>query len=145
MKNRNWIWAFVAVSIAVVVFVLANIGAIPEESSTALNMVKAKSAIIWFAQKNGRLPHSLDEVRDYLGKYRKYRDGWGNLLRYEIETNNVVVLSSDGDPRLLTGTNQVHRMIGRFGAQQVGGEWTQTSVNWIEDPLADYRHGGIRK
>jgi hypothetical protein len=62
------------------------------------------------------------------------KDCWGNPIRYSVDSNGMVTLSSYGKDNKPGGTGSDADYVGVYPSRQSDGKWSDESVQWTQDP-----------
>ena len=98
-------------------------------------MHMSKRRILRYAHQNNRLPDNLDILPEIPGYSNRIKDGWGNKLIYNINSDNTVTLISYGRDGIKRGDGDNKDMAGIFPIKKKNGEWEDDLCNWIKDPF----------
>jgi hypothetical protein len=112
---------------------------IPPHSMTHMSMSMCKRRILRYAQKHGELPAALTETEEIEGFHASITDGWGVVLQYSADANDIVTFRSLGKDRAPGGVGDNVDMIGIFPARKADVSWSGEFVPWTQDPFDTLR------
>ena len=107
----------------------------PPHSMTHLSMHMCKRRVLRYAQKHGKLPSALSETGEIEGFHASIKDGWGVVLDYSVDKNDIVTFRSLGKDNAPGGVGDNVDMIGIFPARKSDGSWSDEFVEWTQDPF----------
>ena len=135
MKIRKSILLSLIAVLVLVGIAMLFIDTVPPHSMTHLSMHTCKRRVLRYAQKHGKLPSELSETEEIEGFHASIKDGWGVVLDYSVDRNDVVTFRSLGKDRAPGGVGDNVDMIGIFPARESDGSWSDEFVEWTQDPF----------
>jgi hypothetical protein len=91
-------------------------------TTTEISLVDCKREIQRYAIKHNALPSC------------GIKDSWGHLIRYGVDSNGMVTLSSYGKDNKPGGTGDDADMVGVYPSRQPNGHWSDECVKWTKEP-----------
>lgn len=122
-------------------FVLASVlligccgGSISPEDRTYTSVSRLRTAINSFVAANGRAPSNLEDLARYEPAVGTLKDGWNNLLVYQVESSSVAMVTSLGKDNHPGGSGQNADALWSFALKDASGNWIGT--NWQNGSLS---------
>lgn len=138
---KKSILSALVVAIVVVGAAMLLVETVPSHSMTRVAMHMCKRRVLRYAKEHDRLPSGLDDTKPIQGFHSSIKDGWGVVLEYSVDTNDVVTFRSLGRDKSPGGTGDNADMTGVFRARQPDGTWADEFVDWTSDPFDGLRKG----
>jgi hypothetical protein len=92
------------------------------KTTTEFSLDSCKSEIQRYTIKHNALPNYA------------IKDCWGNPIRYSVDSNGMVTLSSYGKDNKPGGTESDTDYVGVYPSRQSDGRWSDESVQWTQEP-----------
>jgi hypothetical protein len=139
MKTKKTIKVSLVAALLLFGVAMLFVDTIPPRSMTHLSMHMCKRRVLRYAQEHGVMPSSLSDTKPIEGYHSSIKDGWGVVLTYRVEANDVVTFKSLGKDRTVGGAGDDIDMIGIFPAKTSDGSWSDEFVEWTQDPFDEIR------
>jgi hypothetical protein len=130
---RRVLWIRVLLT-GLFVAALLFVDTVPPRSVTHTNMHMMKRRILRFASAHSALPTSVEQLPRIEGFANEVTDGWGRLIRFRVEGNDVTLTSygRDGKPG---GDGEDADMVAVFRVKTDIGAWAGEFSDWRNDPV----------
>ncbi len=135
MRTGKPIWLSLIATLILIGITMLFVDTVPPHSMTHGSMHMCKRRVLRYAYEHGKLPSALSETEPIEGFLASTKDGWGVVLDYSVDTNDVVTFKSLGKDRAVGGVGDNADMIGVFHARQPDGSWSSEFVDWTQDPF----------
>ena len=119
-----------------ILYVLVDI--VPPVSMTVTVMEVTKEQILKYAKDMNVLPSGLSQLPLKKDKTNSLNDGWGRSIRYEVDSNGIISLTSLGKDGRPGGEGNAADIICSFPAKQADGSWSPELVDWTKRTIPQW-------